>query len=421
MLIWTLLKKDLLRARRKPGNYFVMLMLPIALTAIMGLTFSSSGDDEQGIPQIQVAMVDLDQDFLSGFIKVSFQDEQLSKLVQLHDVTEEEARQGLMDMDYSVMVIIPEGFTETYFSDAAQTKRLALVKNARQVILPSIVEDIFSVFVDGMNTLKLNAPDKLNFLRESIESDSTLTESSARIIADALGFRLTSEAPFFQPIINTYFKETAAEKVLEEAGSNAALFANLFTGISAFFLLFLANAAAGDIFVESARRTLGRFRALRFSLTPLLLSKGISAVAIVFISSLILFGVGGLIFGVPLRNPLFLLALCFTYSCFAAGLMTFLTNWTGNSTVSGTLNPILIILIGFFGGGMIPVQRLPEAIRDHISPMFPNYWFYKAMVDVQLGRESTWIVTSSMLLGAGLFLVMVAALMLDRRLSKGVR
>lgn len=421
MILWTLLKKDLLRARRTPGNYIVMLMLPVALTAIMGFTFGSGDDDNPVIPQIQVAMVDNDQDFLSGFIKIAFQDDELRKLVKLHEVTEAQGRQGLEDMDYSAMIIIPKGFTPDYFAQDSQTQQLILVKNAREVVLPSVVEDIFSVFSDGLNTLKLNAADQLTYLRDTIEAENGITESSARVIADALGFQLSSEEPFFLPIIQSSYRESQADKKLKEAGRNVSLFAHLFTGISAFFLLFLADTAAADIFAEYRKRTLNRFRTFRFTLTTLLISKGISAVAIVFIAALILFGIGGLIFDVPLQNPLHMILLCFSLACFAAGFMTFLTNWTGNSNVSGTLNPIVIILIGFFGGGMVPAGSLPEAIRENISPLMPNYWFYRSMVDIQLGQPSDWLLTSMLLMGTGLFLALAAALMLDRRMSKGVR
>lgn len=422
MLLWTLLKKDLLRASRRPGNYIVMMMLPVALTAIMGLTFGSGGKDDIGIPQIQVAFVDNDQNFLSGFMKVGLESaDELQKLIQLHDVTEEEGQEGLENDTYSAMVILPEGLTASYFASDQAPKQIKFVRNAQQKILPGIVEDIFAVFTDGLNTVKMNAADQLLMLRESIQETGEINEDSGRIIAEALGMKLIPEDPFLVPIIQSNFRQAETQQPEKKTSSGASIFANLFTGVSAFFLLFLANTAAGDFYTEYAQRTLQRFRMFRFSLTSMMFSKAISAVAIVFIASLILFGVGGFIFDVPWRNPLHMVLLCFSYSVFAAGLMTFLTNWAGNSGVSDTLNPIIVILIGFFGGGMIPVRTLPEVIRDNISPLFPNLWFSSSMIKVQLGGDSGWLLTSMMLLGVGAFMALAAAVMMDRRLSKGVR
>jgi ABC-type multidrug transport system permease subunit len=319
------------------------------------------------------------------------------------------------------MVILPENFTSSYFGSPGPTEKVVFVRNAKQSILPGIVEDLFSIFTDGFSTVKLNAPGNLMDIREkiiNIEGRENVNAEDLRPIANALGMNLVSEEPYFEPLIQKKYRE-AQEK--QKVNARASLFANLFTGMSAFFLLFLADNAASDIFKEFSRRTLHRFRTMRFYLTALLFSKGISAVAIVFISALILFGAGGLIFDVPWTNPVPLIILCFSFAVFAAGLMTFLTNWAASSAVSGTLNPILIMLIGFLGGGMMPVRNLPEFIRENISPMFPNYWFYQAMIDVQLGRESDWLLTSAQLFGAGFLLATIAAIMMDRRLSKGVR
>ena len=67
-MLWTLLIKDLRRARHNPWPYLLNLALPLCITALIGLVFGPSSKGG-GLGQIKLAVVDEDDSVLSSLLR----------------------------------------------------------------------------------------------------------------------------------------------------------------------------------------------------------------------------------------------------------------------------------------------------------------------------------------------------------------
>src|SRR5437764_8794873 len=67
-MLWTLLTKDLRRARHNPWPYLLNLALPLCITALIGLVFGPSSKGG-GLGQIKLAVVDEDDFVLSSLLR----------------------------------------------------------------------------------------------------------------------------------------------------------------------------------------------------------------------------------------------------------------------------------------------------------------------------------------------------------------
>lgn len=89
---------------------------------------------------------------------------------------------------------------------------------------------------------------------------------------------------------------------------------------------------------------------------------------------------------------------------------------------SSTLNDLISMFLGLAGGCMFPVRQLPSVLRDHISPLLPTYWFVETARDLQSHAQAiAWSGPFLKLLVLGMFLLLVATFIYQRRFSHGLR
>lgn len=86
--------------------------------------------------------------------------------------------------------------------------------------------------------------------------------------------------------------------------------------------------------------------------------------------------------------------------------------------LAAMLNRVVIVLIGFLGGSMMPSNTLPPFIRDTISPWMPNYIFAEATKRLQLDFDGPhWPIASAALTGAAM--LVIATALFQRRSRAG--
>jgi len=416
-MLWVLLKKDLRRALRKPSAYAVMLALPLAITALIGLAFGSAS--ETGLPRIQVAYVDRDGGLLGGLLSSAFGQGQLADMVELAPMAEEAARARLADNDCSAVLIVPEGFTNRFFEGGAAPP-LELVKNPAERFLPAIVEEIVLTMTEGLNAVSRNFSAELSELRDLLADERTPEPLMIAGFSQRVAERVQAAEPYlFPPLIG--YAEAARERPDEEPEVDN-LFAYLLPAMSSLFLLFLADTASRDLFEENRVKALDRYRTLRFDVTPLILSKALLAAVVVAFGAAILFLGGGLIFAIDWRQPLAAALLTLGYSLFCAGFVALLTSLLAAEQRANTVNGLLFMGLGFLGGSFIGVDSLPDAIADYIAPLTPNHWFIQAMNRLQFGMDGPqWTAVAAILAGVGLMAAAAGGAIWNRRMAKGVR
>ena len=157
-MLRVLLAKDLLRAWRNPLPWMINLIVPLAMTALIGLVFggNSSGG---GLGKIRFAVVNENNTRLSEFFRraaYSMQGENSSG-VQLEPVftNRVEAMRLINANQISAVLIIPTNFLSNYLLGREKVS-LELIKNPAESIHPAVLEEGLGAIVTAMNAISRN-------------------------------------------------------------------------------------------------------------------------------------------------------------------------------------------------------------------------------------------------------------------------
>jgi len=159
--IWKLVKKDLLRDAKHPWGLIVFMIIPVMTAVIMSLVFSPQNDIQKNIT-IHVAILDRDDDLLSGMLRSISNQGNAAENLQLHFVDTEKAGIRLVEKrKASAFVVLPENLTVDLLEGTATS--ITLYKNPAEAILPKIVEE-------GLNIVCIGVSQALNLLQPEIKS-----------------------------------------------------------------------------------------------------------------------------------------------------------------------------------------------------------------------------------------------------------
>jgi ABC-2 type transport system permease protein len=417
-MLWNLLVKDLSRARRNPWPYLLNLALPLCITGLIGLAFGPSSQGG-GMGRIKIAIVDEDDSVLSQFLRGATGQGEATKHLEARFLDKEKALQQINANEISAVLIIPKGFSQAYLTSRGPVA-LELIKNPAQSFYPAITEELLSVVVTGLNAISRNLqsdfPELLRVLEKEGRPD--LLAISRLLIRVGNKFE-KAEKYLFPPLVN-YAKETRQKE--KAPGPAFNIFAFLLPGLAAMFLMMLADNSIRDLYREMRIHTFDRFRTVHHRLAPFISSKVILAVTTVLLGSAILFLGGGWMFRVHWQQPLAMALVILAFGVFASGFMALIAALARTEQRANILNNSIVMGMSFVGGGFFPARQLPPFLRDHVSPLMPNYWFIETIRSLQgSGDPMSWALNAAKLSILGFVLVAAAAWIFQRALSKGDR
>ena len=472
-MLLILLAKDLRRVWRNPLPALINIALPICITALIALAFG--GRTENELEKIKFAVVDEDQSFLSKMLRGAMTQDQAGEHLAPVFVDRATALQKINDNEIGGALIIPTNFTHDYFSGHEGVK-LELIKNPAQSIQPAALEELAATAVAALNGLSRNFQAQFPEWHGAFEGDVDHRRVSALI--ETVGDRLEMLKQHIDPPLVSYEKDTNVSTILSpknqvhgqpdtatvpttnlSASSPAGMggvkrvdsgtsskprvaeassaeskpsepkkvpymtqvFAWVLPGMSAMFLLFLANNAMGDLYREMRFRTFERFQTLRAQLLPFVLGKVLFTMVYLLLCATIMLVGGGLLFRVEWQQPLGLAVLVVAYAAAASAIMALLVALVPDERRAATLNSVVSMLLGFAGGCMFPARMLPQFVREHVTPYLPSNWFVEATHQLQEGNAVAWQWLALKLFLVGVVLVVVAVGIFQRRLSRGWR
>jgi len=137
------------------------MIIPVMTAVIMSLVFSPQGDIQRNVT-IDIAILDRDDDLLSGMLRSISNQGNAAENLRLHFVDTEEAGIRLVEKrKASAFVVLPENLTVDLL-DGTNTS-ISLYKNPAEAILPTIVEE-------GLNIVCIGVSQALNLLQPEIKS-----------------------------------------------------------------------------------------------------------------------------------------------------------------------------------------------------------------------------------------------------------
>jgi ABC-type multidrug transport system permease subunit len=430
-LLRVLLAKDLRRAWRNPLPLLINLLIPLCVTALIGVAFGGKADSG-ALGRIRFALVDEDQTVLSDFLRGSANQREGGKYLDPVVLERAEALHQINDDKISAVLIIPTNFTRNYFG-GWEPVRLELIKNPAQSIHPAVMEELLGALVTALNAISRNLQSEFPDWQKVLAGERDYKQVAGLI--ERAGDKLAQAGKFINPPLVMYDRDATddsgqdkpdtagtAKSTAKKDNPASGVFGYLLPGMAGMFLLFLANNAMTDLHREVRQRTFARFHTMHHQLATFVGGKIVFAVVMLLICSVVLIAGGGLIFGVDWREPWALGLLTAGYACFAAGLMAVLVALIPDERKASALNTVVAMGLALAGGCMFPPQALPAFLRDHIAPLLPTYWFVDTTRNLQYsGGEVAWIPALVKLLMLGAGLLALAAFLFRRQFRAGVR
>jgi hypothetical protein len=217
--IWTLVKKDLVRDARHPWGLIVFMIIPVVTALLMSLVFSPQSDITKNVT-IHLAVLDRDDDFLSGVLRSISGQGQVAENLQLRFVeTEDEGIRLVEKRKVSAFVVLPEDMTADLLDGTATT--LTLYKNPAEAVLPRIVEEGLLVVCIGVSqALNLLQPE-LKAIRDMIERDRMPEALEVAQVGSSSVQRLRTIEPYlFPPLVQ--FKTIDASQYVPSTSASAS-------------------------------------------------------------------------------------------------------------------------------------------------------------------------------------------------------
>ncbi len=412
-----LLAKDLRRARRNPLPWLINLIVPLVMTALIGLVFGG-GDKSGALGRIRFAVVDEDRSVLSDMLEGAAGQRESNQYLEPVFMDRAAALREINANKISAVLIIRTNFLHDYLTASAPVS-MQLIKNPAESIHPAVLEELLGALTTGLSELSRNFNSAFPGWQSVIAGKSDYHQVAALI--ESAGDKLQSVKNFINPPLVGYEKPEP-EASHPKAATSTNIFAYLLIGLAAMFLLFLANNAMTDLHREIRLRTFERYQTMRQTLWPFIFGKFIFTVVILLICSAIMLGGGGLIFRIQWPRLPEMLALCFGYACFVAALFASLVAVVPDERRAGVLNTIVGMAFGLAGGCAFPPQQLPAFLREHISTQLPSYWFAETLRNLECGSgDAPWIFITIKLVGASLLFIGLATVLLHRRLQTGTK
>jgi len=198
--VWNLVRKDLLRDARHPWGLAVFMVIPVVTAMLIALVFSPKKNVQDNVT-IELAVLDRDDDFLSGMLRSLSGQSDASRNLHLHFVeTEQEGIALIEKQQVSALVVLPEHLTRDLLNGSGAS--LTLYKNPAQTILPIVVQE-------GLNTLAVAISAALDLVQPEVKALRDMTRAdhlphpieAADMVSGALERLRIVEPYLFPPLI----------------------------------------------------------------------------------------------------------------------------------------------------------------------------------------------------------------------------
>jgi len=409
-----IIKNDIKRRLRAPLATVLFLVIPFAMTALIGMIFDPGAGGETKLPPIKVLLVDKDKNLASKFFIGAFDQPQMKDMFQATTVSEAEGEKLMKKGKASAMLIIPERFS----LDLADQKpsRLVVVRNPAEEFLPTVVEEFANTMAIGFSGLAQVFADELKIVK--MVGNSSLEKISIAELTPFLEMskiKIMAVKSYLSPLLiglktSTITKPGQAAK--SPKGFN--IFAFILPGMLIMFLLFIIEAFMREIQNERAD---GKIRRMMFSpLTTreLILARIFSGWLLGVLICSLAMAMGALIFRIDWGNYLWLFLLVAVACFWCAAFFGMLNAFFKNKNQAGAFASPIILVSAAFGGSMLPLEQIPQGMR-WLAKFTINNWFITGCRQIVAGDIP--LASLMVLLISGLLFGTVAMVALQRRLT----
>lgn len=405
--------KDLKLMFRDRAALLLMLLTPFLLTLGMGLvTGQFSGDNNSGISDIPVVIVNLDNDSLGNALVDVFNSDDLADLVEPASSQDPEAARRLVDEDeVAAAIIIPAGFTQSVIpqnNGAAPNEELTIefYSNPSRPTSAGIIKAILDGFLARLDEMRLGGLTTITQLLAS----GRIQPQDANQVGEEMGERLQSAAVNGETTAITLNTSTSEQETNE---FNAlAYFA---PGMALMFLMYTVSYGGRSILAEKAEGTLPRLLVSPTSSMQVLGGKVFGIFLMGAAQMLILIGASTLFFGLDWGNTASVILLVAAAVFGATGWGLLITALARTPAQIGSVGSAVMLIFGMLGGSLVPLDNLP-AFTQALGRITPNAWAMDGFLTLALGGTLSLLSPPVLaLLAMGILLFLISAALFGRK------
>ena len=402
--------KDLRLAFRDRAALILMLAAPFVLTLGLGLvTGRFSGNNNSGLSDIPVIIVNLDNEQLGNALADVFTSAELADLMEPSASSDPEVARKLIDEDEAAaVVIIPEGFTRSIIPqqgdfdnpDAVQEPvKIEMYANPSRPTGAGIIKAVVDEFLSRVNEGSLSGGVSILQLMLS----GRITPDQAEAAGIAMGERLQTETTDSALAITINSSTADGEEVQFD------ILAYLAPGMALMFLMYTVSYGGRSILAEKAQGTLPRLLVSPTSSTQILGGKVFGIFLTGAAQMLILIGASSLFFQLKWGDPFGVIILVLVAVFGATGWGMFITALARTPAQVASVGSAIMLIFGIMGGSFISLDQMPPAIQT-FSKITPNAWALDGFTTLGLGGTLTDLsspIVALLIMGTILFLVSV--------------
>jgi ABC-2 type transport system permease protein len=358
--------KDVRRIYRTRSALVMMLVAPLALSALLGFAFG--GGKGFSIPAVKTAVANLDSAGTAGgdaatTIVGVLRSPQLKDLIAVQVKPDAAAARAAVDGGKAaVAVIVPRGFgaalTSTTFG---QRSSVELYENPTDTVGPAIVSGIVQQTIDELNGARAAA------------------QAAAQISARRLGLTSGGPAKVAQDAAHSFATamQTAGLNLTDRgprvpgADREVGVAARVLAGMVVFFMFFGANAAARTILEEQSNGTLPRLFTTPAPRSAILGGKFGSAFLTVLVQAAVVLAAGRLLFGSSWGAPLGAVLLTVAGAAVASGLSLLLISFCRTLAQAGAIPSGVFLVLALLGGNFTGTAQ-QSGVFSVVQRLTPN-------------------------------------------------
>jgi ABC-2 type transport system permease protein len=364
--------KDLIVTFRDRAALIMMLAAPLALTVGLGVVTGSfsSNDDNTGIQNIPVAIVNQDEGQLGTTLEEIFTSTELADLLEPTTTADLAQAKSQVDEDQiAAVVIVPPGFSSSLIPDPetgqlTEAVSIEVYSSPARPISRGVIQSIVANFVNQVDTGVLSG----NVAITQLVTNGLIDPQELPQVTAAVSEQLQGNPQDASNIIT--INRTTTSLNSEQGFNPIAFFA---TGMAVFFLMYTVTIGGRSILAERNEGTLQRLLVTPTTTAQVLGGKVLGIFMSGFAQVGLLIAGTTLMFGLNWGDPLGIVVLVAAVSAAATGWGLLLAGFAKTTQHVSSIGTAMMLTFGLLGGTFIPAENFAGPIQS-LRLLTPNAW-----------------------------------------------
>ena len=354
-------RKDLRQRLRDRSALMVVLVIPFALAAILGLTL---GNVNAGSVKFDIALASRDSGPPAVALRSVLGELERRGVIHLRSASSLAQARSLADEgEVAASFYVPAGFSRAVSSSKSAV--LTVVGDPNQPIGTLVARSVAQSFAGELEGIRLAVATVMHGGGSPVHETPTQLAAAARALAAPVVIR----------------DQSAKRKELDPKTFYAA-------GMAVFFLFFTVQFGIASLLDERHEGTLARLQAAPIQRPTILAGKALTSLVLGMLGMTALALASSLLLGAHWGNPFGVALLILAGVLAATAVMGLVVTLARTPDQAGYWQAIVALVLGMLGGTFFPVYQAGGVV-EKLSLLTPHAWFLRGLRDLAGGASAT--------------------------------